>query len=467
MRRIVLAAAVAASLVSAAPAVASRTQLSVFEDDRLLVGSGDAAREQALDEMAALGVDVVHTVVGWGRVAPPGRKRPKGFDGADPASYPQERWAPYDALVAGAQARGMRVMLAPAAPIPEWASGCRGSAKVKRTCRPNPTHFRRFVEALARRYPSVTMWAVWNEPNQGSWLSPQYELRGGRKVAVSPDLYRGLVRGALKGLKAAGHGRDEVLFGETAPLGRTTGALRIRPMPPKDFLEGVLCLRPAAGCDAPFPRLAVTAVGHHPYARGGSRSPAARGSAKEITIASVSRLKSILGRAAKRGRVKRNLPIWYTEYGLQTNPPDTIFGVPLDRQAAWINQADWMAWRDPRVKAVAQYGLRDDSHSDGFQTGLRFADGRAKPALAAYKLPIWVSRRGSGVTVWGQVRPATGTTDVEVQADDGAGFTTVQTVTTTSAGFLSAKLPTRARQYRLRWAGPGGAVLSRVAEVGR
>ena len=52
-----------------------------------------------------------------------------------------------------------------------------------------------------------------------------------------------------------------------------------------------------------------------------------------------------------------------------------------------MNQSDWIAWRDPRVRAVAQYKLVDDASPSSFQSGLRFADGRAKPAYAAYRLP--------------------------------------------------------------------------------
>ena len=65
-----------------------------------------------------------------------------------------------------------------------------------------------------------------------------------------------------------------------------------------------------------------------------------------------------------------------------------------------------MAYRDRRVRAVAQYKLIDEASLSSFQSGLRFLDGRAKPAYDAYRLPIWVSGRGSRLRVYGQVRPA-------------------------------------------------------------
>ena len=75
--------------------------------------------------------------------------------------------------------------------------------------------------------PRVTRWSVWNEPNQGGWLTPQSARVAGRTEPQAPSIYRGLVRAAVKGLADSGHRADEVLGGETAPLGRTTGWWRV------------------------------------------------------------------------------------------------------------------------------------------------------------------------------------------------------------------------------------------------
>src|SRR4051794_21064281 len=130
LRRLLLAACAALPIfvVAAAPAAASRTQLSVFQDDRLLVGGNQATRDAALDEIDGLGADVVHVVVVWRKVAPAptSKRRPANFDATNPAAYRSDNWAPYDAIVRGAAARGMRVLLSPSGPIPTWASGCPG-----------------------------------------------------------------------------------------------------------------------------------------------------------------------------------------------------------------------------------------------------------------------------------------------------------------------------------------------------
>jgi hypothetical protein len=491
-----LACALAALIAAAIPAAASasRSQRSIFEDDQTLVLSSPTIRERTLDDLSTLGVDTVHSVVFWNKIAPAplSTHRPAGFDGSNPAAYPAALWDRYDGLVRGAQARGMDVLLSPSSPIPAWASQCHASLKVRKVCRPNPTQFKRFVQALGTRYsgtyhdedeggavlPRVSRWSVWNEPNQGGWLQPQ-ATKGG---PVAPALYRALVRAAILGLRQSGHGSDEILFGETAPIGRRSGPRTSRPTPPGTFLRDMLCIdsrgralhRRSLDCSGGFARLPVSAIAHHPYTRGGSQPPTAKGNRDEITISSISRLKTILRQAAAKHRIPRRLPIEYTEFGFQTNPPDGLFGVSLAKQAAWINESDFIAWHDPSVRAVSQYEMRDEASLAAFQTGLRFLDGRAKPSWAAYRLPLWVARRGSKLLVWGQLRaaPDGAVEQVAVQNAPTArgAFTTVQTLTVRSRkGFLNVKVRKRAGVWRLAWTpSTGGAtIFSRVARPGR
>ena len=246
----------------------------------------------------------------------------------------------------------------------------------------------------------------------------------------------------IAGLRASGHGGDQMLLGETGPIGRVSGRLATRPVPPAAFIRTLLCIdrdgdalrgKAAAVSDCAQPRrLRVTGFAHHPYSQGGSKPPETRGKrATEITISSVGRLKRVLDAGARRGRIPKSLPIHYTEYGFQTNPPDLLFGVSPARQAEYINQSDWIAYRDKRIRTVAQYKLVDDTVVSSFQSGLRFWDGLPKPAYGAYRLPLWVTRKGlSRLRVYGQVRPLAGgaTTRLQLQnAALGAGpFRTVE-----------------------------------------
>jgi hypothetical protein len=61
---------------------------------------------------------------------------------------------------------------------------------------------------------------------------------------------------------------------------------------------------------------------------------------------------------------------------------------------------------------LIQFLYRDEPDVGRFQSGLVTLGGAAKPALAAFQLPLAeVSRRGTRTTLWGQVRsPLAGAT---------------------------------------------------------
>jgi hypothetical protein len=485
------------ALLPATAARASATQESLVEDERQMLQSGPVAQAAALDDAVALGADGVRAVVRWRDFAP-GRNavtRPAGFDPADPGEYAPARWDPLDDLVRGTAARGLALLLSPSTPTPAWASSCAGSATLRRVCAPDAGEYGAFLRALGRRYsgryadenqdrgvlPRVRRWSFGNEPNQSTWLRPQQSHRRGVVYSSAAVSYRRLVRAGIAALRAGGHGGDQMLLGETSPIGRRRGALATRNTPPGAFIRGLLCIdrrgRPLRGARAVAyacrraRRLRVTGFAHHPYTQGGSRPPTARGHAgTEITISSSGRLKRILDAAARRGRIPR-LPIHYTEHGFQSNPPDLTFGVPLARQAEYMNQSDWIAYRDPRVRTVAQYKLVDDPVVSSFQSGVRFSDRRPKPAYDAYRLPLWVARKGgSRLRVYGQVRPlaAGAASRVELQnAPLGDGeFRTVATFAVSARPFLRT-IPRFEGRFRLVWSPPGGgaALLSREATI--
>jgi hypothetical protein len=385
--------------------------------------------------------------------------------------------------VAGATARGLSVLLSPSTPGPGWASRCKRRRSV---CRPDPGAYGAFVRALGRRYdgtyaglPRVSRWSLGNEPNQPAWLQPQLARRRGVTFPQSAVLYRALARAGIAALRAGGHRGDQILLGETSPIGQTTGALARRPASPGAFVRTLLCVdgrgRALRGTAAAvrrcggFARLRVTGFAHHPYAQGGSKPPGYRGKrATEITLASAGRLERILDAAARRGRIPRRLPIHFTEHGYQTDPPDATLGMSLARQAASINQSDWIAYRNRRVQSVAQYKLADDPVVSGFQSGLRFTDWRPKPAYDAYRLPLWVSEKGvAQLRVYGQLRtlPPGATARAELlNAPLGAGvFLPVATFTVGSDRPFVRTVPRFEGRFRLRWAAAG--VQSRTALI--
>jgi hypothetical protein len=84
--------------------------------------------------------------------------------------------------------------------------------------------------------------------------------------------------------------------------------------------------------------------------------------------------------------------------------------------AYYLNWAEYLSWKQPRVASTMQYLLYDpppeatNRGDGGFSSGLEFSNGRPKPTYAAYRLPLYLpltsTRRGRALEVWGCVRPA-------------------------------------------------------------
>jgi hypothetical protein len=328
--------------------------------------------------------------------------------------------------------------------------------------------------------PRVDRWSIRKEPNQGGWLKPQYTRRRGRVVAEAPHIYRELARYAIDGLRKTGHARDQVLVGETAPLGRDSGSLTTRPIAAVDFYRELFCLddrgrrlrgsaaRLRRGCSR-YRAMKANGVAHHPYTRGAGSAPTARTRSNWITIDTMERLERELDRGARYRRFRRGAPVYITEFGFQSRPPDR-YGVSLSRQAAYINEANWLAYRRPRIRAVAQYELDDEPAVGTFNTGLRFEDGRAKPSLTAYRTPLWVERSHGAITVFGQVRGAAPGLRVRVEfRRPGRSYSTLRTVTLRNRrGYLRLRFRERSGYWRLAWEPPGGATVhSRTAKAAR
>ena len=181
----------------------------------------------------------------------------------------------------------------------------------------------------------------------------------------------------------------------------------------------------ALGCVSTQLRAACAAgdcKGFKPATGGRVRLPPARHAASrpiarirnrdDVNLASLGRLESSLDRLQRGGRLRattRRFNLFLDEYGYQTRPPDRTAGVSLATQDRWLQRAAYRAWRDPRVRLLTQYQWYDEplrragSAFAGWQSGLRFLYGRAKPALAHFDTPMQVDAARS--RLWGQVRP--------------------------------------------------------------
>jgi hypothetical protein len=352
-----------------------------------------------------------------------------------------------------AKARGWNVLLTISGPVPRWATnGARDTVT-----RPSPNEFRMFVVAVAKHFgDEVTTYSIWNEPNHPQFLLPQFSAR---HRPVSPRLYRNLYFAAIRGFADAGS-KTPVLVGETAPRG--TGNV----VAPLAFLRGVLCLDSHYRAHGKCKSLPAAGYAHHAYTTrlGPFFKPPGP---DDVTIGVLSRLTHALDRAASAGRIRRHLPIWLTEFGIQSKP-DPLLGVSLARQAEFQAISERIAYDNPRVVSFSQYLLRDDlprsgprlARYGGFESGLMTSAGKPKPALQSFRLPLAAKRHGSRVSLWGLIRPAgASTTAVVLVADPHKAFRRLRTVTTNAAGYWRLNTGYRTgRRFRVEWTAPDGTV---------
>jgi len=238
---------------------------------------------------------------------------------------------------------------------------------------PRPRDFRAFTRAAARHYPWVRYWLIWNEPNKPLWLRPTRAAIYVQHL-LNPG-YEG-IHSVLRHARVAG--------GVTAPRGGLGGVA------PVTWLHGMA-----------LAHAKLDAYAHHPYPLRPTETPSSGGckNCPSITMATIPKLLILIR------RYFGPKPVWLTEYGYQTNPPDTLLGLPPKRQATMLSLAAMRAWRLARVTMLIQYLYRDEPQLSRFQTGLVFVDNRLKPSLQAFKLPFAEMRRvGFQTTVWGQVR---------------------------------------------------------------
>ena len=433
-------------------------KLVIFEPGPIYLSG--PLREETLDQIVELGVNAVRVTIYWNDVAP--AAEPARWDPADPAELRYD-FAAYDDFMRAAAARNLQVLMTVAGPAPLW-----GTHDGSNELSPDPDQFGAFARAVAGRYrggfdpdgeggdadlPAVAIWSVWNEPNISLFLQPQ--LADG--VPYSPILYRRLYLAAQEAIASADAGAP-ILIGETAP---TRGADGVDPIP---FARGVLCLDPDARVDPACQDGGIDAAGWatHPYGTGGTppfEDPPGPGF---VTFPSLANLESVLDAAAAAGQVEGGLPVYVTEYGVQSRP-DPI-GVPLQTQADYLSISERLAYADPRIASYAQYLLRDDPRDrvpgqdfGGFESGLRFEDGGPKPSFDSFRLPLVVRREGDRVHLWGLVRPATEATEVEIRVVDGGRERTLETVETDDAGIFELESDYRdGRLWQVAWTDPDG-----------
>ncbi len=497
------------------PSVKGPGPESIFEDEALL----HADPPKTLDRLKRLGVDRVRVYIPWAALAPDSTSRtpPAGFDAADPAAYPEASWAIYDTIMRDALARGMGLDVLLSSPAPAWATGSDEPTKGPTgVWRPSARDFGRFVQAVATRYsgsytppgasgplPRVDFWSIWNEPNIGVMLAPQAVDHS--SIEVSPVYYRRLLNAAWDGLRAAGHEHDTILIGELAPAGESLPPFpgNFAAMVPLRFLRALYCvdssLRPLTGVAAAQRFCPTTAAGSaefpgqnpalfhasgfaiHPYPQGLPPNQSTPSEPDYAELADLPTLERTLDTLQDVYGSNTRFPIWSTEFGYQTKPPDPEPLTTTPALAAYyLNWAEYLTWRDPRIKSYDQYLLQDPSDAI-FASGLLYPDGRPKPGFFAYRLPIYLpivsTQSGHPLEVWGCVRPvsyarlatrAQQKVQIQFQGGSHGPFQRIRTVSLTSPhGYFDvAQTFPASGTVRLAWAYPSGQrIYSRLVNI--
>jgi hypothetical protein len=376
--RWVLAAAlaVAAALCVPAATASSGMLIGIYDEGATFYDNSTTtfARYQALH------VKVLRVNLYWGGKLGVAKIRP--FDAADPgdAGY---NWSLYDHVASYAGAYGIKLLFSITG-TPRWANGGMSPNRP-------PTSFadlRDFAYAAATRYsgtyvgtdsrtlPAVHLWAAWNEPNNPAFLRPQYVRRGGKWVIQSAIDYAKICNAVYNGVHATMYAGEQVACGVTGPRGNNNPASARPSVSPIAFLNAAK----AAGMKT------FDAYAHNPYYGVPSETPTTKppatrrgGAPTAITLANVDTLLAAISR--KYGRRK----LWITEYGYQTKPPDSQFGISWALQARYLTQAFAIARKNPRITMMLWFLVRDEPLLSGWQSGLITVQGRKKPSYNAFR----------------------------------------------------------------------------------
>lgn len=300
-----------------------------------------------------LAVDTLQLTIAWNSVAPTRPAAPR--DPADPAyAWPAE----IDAALGEARESEIRIALLVTG-APGWSNGGRSSIWSPN----NPRDFANFLAAAARRYPRVRRWMIWGEPNKSNRFRPN---RANRRDA--PRAYAPLLDAAYVALKRESP-RNRVIGGMTW----TGGTVK-----PADFVRWMRLP------NGRRPRLDW--YGHNPFP---FRFPnlAKRPFSGFRDMSDVDTLGREVNRALGRpGR--RRLPLWLSEYTVQTDRGSSSFAtfVTRARQARYVTAGYAIA--DVRGSGVAGMGwhaLLDEPPAppDSANWGLMTYDLARKPAFAA------------------------------------------------------------------------------------
>ena len=432
IRLALLACAMLTALVLPAGASAARGLVTGFTGIEQYQTDSAPTRAAWFDRTRGTRAGMVRLALSWAGAAP---ARPP--DPTNPGSAFYD-FTSIDGAVRDAGARGLSAMITVNV-APTWAEGAgRPPSAREGTWEPNPSDLADFLQAVAARYsggfdpdgpggapalPAVQAVEVWDEPNSGDWLNPQFVGKLLRRRRPLPRDARCLLQVDQVGQSEdAGDRRRHRPLRRPArrPIPGDRG-----PFPPRPVLaaralrqaeegqeeeeeaakkkHGKLKYVRTAGCSSP---VGFDVFAHHPIDNTGG-GPLKSGPTKyDASTPDLGRVVRVLRGAEKRGTVSGHHPVWVTEFWWDSRPPNSS-GVPPWQQARWIEQSFYLFWKAGASLAI-NFELADTSgranvHA-GLQSGVYFQDGRPKPSLVAFRFPFVTERINKRrLRAWGKV----------------------------------------------------------------
>jgi hypothetical protein len=377
-------AAVLVALVAAVSATAAPSATHAPKSSHMLVGIYDDGQtlynaDTAFPEFQQLRAQIIRMQLRWGGPGGVAVRRPT--TAGDP-SDPAYNWSIYDRAVRRAAEDGIKVIFSIWG-TPRWENGGAGYNVAPK----NPTDLQQFAVAAANRYsgsyqpangqvlPAVRYWLAWNEANNPVFLKPQFAKVGKTWQYKAAQDYAKICNAVYSGVHATMLAGEKVGCGVTAPRGNNAPTSARPSTSPLAFLRAAK----NAGLKS------FDAWAHHPYYGSKLETPTTPprnvngGVPTSVTLGNINSLISEVT------RLYGNKPIWITEYGYQTNPPDDFFGVSWAKQASYLTQAFGIARNNPRIQMMLWYLLQDEPSLGGWQSGLQTTDGKHKPAFAAFQ----------------------------------------------------------------------------------
>jgi hypothetical protein len=347
-------------------------------DRRELVGGvvDDAARSEPgafLDEVRDSGFDAVAVTSIW----EPGLEAPAA-----------DEQAVLGAVATAAADRDLRLFV---------AIYQRGSATTPLT-EGAREEFASYTAALVRSLPPVKDVIVGNEPNLNRFWLPQFGPAGEDVAAAA---YLALLAASYDAVKTV---RDDVNVwgGATAPRGIDRPGTGRDTHSPTTFIRDLGAAYRASGRTRPV----MDGYVHHPYAES-SLVPLDRPHPRTRTIglADYDKLVGLLGEAfdgtAQQGS---DLSLLYGEIGVETAIPPAkralYQGVEIApttseaAQAAAYRRVLELSLCQPTVAGVLFFHLVDEPRLEGWQSGVRYADGRPKSSHDAVADAAEAARAG-------------------------------------------------------------------------